>query len=317
MGANSKIEWTDHTWNPWIGCTKVSPGCAHCYAEGESKRRGWAQWGKGKERHRTSANYWKQPLAWNAKAEVRIKKDERRRRVFCASLADWLDDEVPIEWFIDLLYLIDQTPNLDWLLLTKRPENFEPRMQEALSALGHCGGWIDGFAPENVWIGTSVEDQKRADERIPLLLGIPAKIRFLSCEPLLAQVTLTMLHYDGITNVNALEGRHGVIQPMRGECAKVDWVIVGGESGPGARPCNVEWIRGIVAQCKAASTPVFVKQLGANIRVLNKAFGFIDTVKLHDRKGGDPSEWPADLRLREFPKRSRRAADNNMLASSV
>jgi protein gp37 len=356
--ADSKIEWCDHTFNPWIGCTKVSPGCANCYAEGESKRRGWAQWGKGKERHRTSANYWKQPLLWNGKAR---SPSAPRQRVFCASLADWLDDEVPIEWLIDLLALIHSTPNLDWLLLTKRLENWVDRMCRAFEHVGVpktyeqnegvyalLEGWLsEGPAsriPENVWVGVSVEDQIRADERIPLLLDIPVKIRFLSCEPLLGPVDLT--HIAGYT-LDGDESNPGYLHSLTGTCyhpltcrveprrddenPAIDWVIVGGESGAGARPCNVSWIREIILQCKRADVPVFVKQLGTLPLDTDDHFNYrwpeeTDRrecskkecyARLKDRKGGDPSEWPADLRLREFPKTSRRAAGNNMLATTV
>jgi protein gp37 len=256
MSANSKIEWTDHTFNPWIGCTKVSPGCAHCYAEGEDKRRGWTSegWGKGKPRKRTSDSYWKQPLKWNREAScvapglqpprVTVQRTTvmhggtvsvHRPRVFCASLADWLDDEVPIEWLADLLALIHATPNLDWLLLTKRPENFEERIARARPSISF---WRHGNPPENVWLGTSVEDQKRADERIPLLLSIPSKVRFLSCEPLLGPVEL-----------------------MPG-ASRMDWVIVGGESGHGARPMHPDWARSLRDQCLAAGVPFFFKQWG-------------------------------------------------------
>lgn len=285
MGEKSKIEWCDHTFNPWIGCTKVSPGCVNCYAEGESKRRGWAQWGKGKERHRTSASYWKQPLKWNREGG-RFScdlNDFRRPRVFCASLADWLDDEVPIEWLADLLALIHETPNLDWLLLTKRPENWETRLEAAfqLTRMEFIDRWLtdDDFVPANVWIGTSVEDQKRADERIPALLKIPARIRFLSCEPLLGDIYCRHHAF-------AVDGVH--------------WVIIGGESGLNSRECNIEWIRGLVGQCKSDGVPVFVKQLGRNaVRRQSQIQGHLI---LADRKGGDPSEWPIDLRIREFPK---------------
>lgn len=199
MGENTAIEWADHTFNAWIGCTKVSPGCANCYAEARSARWGDVEWGPGKERRRTSAANWRKPLSWDRAAA----RDGVRPRVFCASLSDWLDPEVPAEWLADLLGLIADTLHLDWLLLTKRPELWRERLEDVvratrvLEAAGApcptplAGAWLDGGVPANVWVGTTVEDQRRADERIPQLVEIPARVRFLSCEPLLGAVGLT------------------------------------------------------------------------------------------------------------------------------
>lgn len=280
---DSKIEWTDHTFNPWIGCTKVSPGCAHCYAETlMDTRMGRARWGKGQPRARTSASNWKQPLRWDRAA--RIERDAtqaagltgtayRRPRVFCASLADWLDDEVPIEWLADLLDLIRRTPHLDWLLLTKRPENWAPRMWAVESELVRRSkvagvasesdrmvtAWIRRReAPANVWLGTTVEDQQRADERIPELLRTPARVRFLSCEPLLGPVNLTSILKDGIGR-DALR----VNDASMGESEHhLDWVICGGESGTCARPMHPAWARSLRDQCAAAGVPYLFKQWG-------------------------------------------------------
>lgn len=331
--GKTNIEWADFSWNPWIGCTKVSPGCENCYAESEDKRRGWTPdgWGKGKERKRTSEAYWKQPLRWNREAEqsaparlanyLRPDGGKRRPRVFCASLADWLDDEVPIEWLADLLALIHATPNLDWLLLSKRPENWYRRLMSASAVWARhslpetehvflwTDDWMKGRTPNNVWIGTSVEDQKRADERIPKLLAIPAKVRFLSCEPLLGPVRLDQYHIpttSGYLCGDALTGWKATsMYSAITDGPKVHWVIIGGESGPDSRPCNIEWVRSIVRQCKAAGVPAFVKQLGT--RPVEDIFdqrggplGFQRVDGIH-RKGGDPAEWPEDLRIREFP----------------
>jgi len=206
-----------------------------------------------------------------------------QRRVF-PSLCDWLDEDVPIEWLADFLKLIHDTPNLDWLLLTKRPENFH-RVDEAEDLLGDeaaemVHAWAsEGEAPKNVWIGVSCENQEYADKRILELLKIPAKIRFVSAEPLLGPI-------DFYFYQNGFKGEH-----------YLDWVIIGGESGPKARPCVVEWIRDIVLQCKRASVPCFVKQLGTNPQ-FNR-----DSTQLYFRhkKGGEPKEWPEDLRVRQFP----------------
>jgi protein gp37 len=289
MSAHSKIEWTDHTFNAWIGCTKVSPGCANCYAESEDKRRGWTPegWGKGKPRKRTTAAYWKQAEKWEAEAE----REGIRFKVFCASLADVFDPEVSDEWRHDLFDLIVQTPHLDWQLLTKRPE----------IARDFCRKWIGGYPNDprgdflhNVWLGVSVEDQQRADERIPILLQIPAAVRFLSCEPLLGPVEIA----KWLTPDECGCGGH---DPAFKNC--IDWVIVGGESGPKARPCNVEWIRDIVTLCQVTGVRVFVKQLGSNPHGKCCLDGQCQSPgwKCVDRKGGDIAEWPEELRVREFP----------------
>ena len=256
MAENSKIEWCHHTFNPWIGCTKVSPGCANCYAENQDSR--WKHtaegWGKGKPRKRTSEANWKKPLQWNKQA----KKEGVRYRVFCASLADWLDDEIPIEWLVDLLSLIRETPHLDWLLLSKRLENWKERIGDAAFYARTNGGdmsmfceWGHGKPPQNVWLGTSVEDQKRADERIPHLISIPAKVRFLSCEPLLGPVDV--FHTAIPERIHQDDGLNGDIH----------WVIAGGESGPNARPMHPDWVRSLKDQCEGMASFLF-KQWGAH-----------------------------------------------------
>jgi protein gp37 len=277
---NSHIEWTDHTFNPWIGCTMVSPGCVNCYAWARDVRfAGGVHWGNGAPRQRTSADNWKQPFKWDreAKAAHEAAVDAiiavgggaamppRRPRVFCASLADWLDDEVPIEWLADLLKLIHDTPNLDWLLLTKRPQNWKDAMMAVMRYLEDHGGAEDGSqelhlwvldwatrkAPANVWIGTTVENQEMADLRIPLLIDIPARVRFLSCEPLLGPVNLHVPDPDWRRTYQATIGP-----------ANISWVICGGESGPHARPMHPDWARSLRDQCNAACVPFFFKQWG-------------------------------------------------------
>lgn len=271
MAENTKIEWADHTFNPWRGCTKVSPGCEHCYAEALSKRTGHGEYRHGVPRERMSEAYWKQARKWNDQPLIWDESQEHRRaRVFCASLSDWLDDEVPIEWLGDLLKLIHETPNLDWLLLTKRPENWSARLiggtqlladrEERNSPDGICRywfKWLEGNAPPNVWVGTTVEDQQRADERIPELLKIPAKVRFLSCEPLLGPVDLTtwLPNQDAEQDTTAYHNFHN---PEDG----IHWVICGGESGPNARPMHPDWARSLRDQCQGAAGPFFFKQWG-------------------------------------------------------
>lgn len=230
---NSAIEWTDHTFNPWMGCSKVSPGCAHCYAETlMDKRLGKARWGKGKPRVHTSLDNWHQPLVW----DINARKRGARPRVFCASVADVFDPEVPYEWRYDLFELIEATSNLDWLILTKRPEKIERMIAEIATPV--CEAWNrEGIAPANIWLGASVEDQTRADIRIPALLKVAAAIHFVSVEPLLELVDL-------------------------GDISGLDWVIVGGESGPRARPMRAEWALSIRDQCLSAGVAFFFKQWG-------------------------------------------------------
>lgn len=313
MAENSNIEWTTHTFNPWRGCTKVSPGCAYCYAETLSKRnpKVLGEWGAGKPRVLASEDMWKKPLKWDKFASEckviggklyhqwgrSVHKDEPqtvvayhkphgsreipleeweqgesyRPRVFCASLADWLDDEVPIHWLIRLMSLIVATPNLDWLLLTKRPQNLRPRMEQVVQAIPRnnltldeakaralAEAWLTtgGTIIHNIWLGTTVEDQARADERIPLLLSIPAKVRFLSCEPLLGPV-----------NVSEIRDSEGFeYMPLVGAEKpepRIHWVICGGESGgPQARPMHPDWARSLRDQCAAAGVAFFFKQWG-------------------------------------------------------
>jgi protein gp37 len=219
--AETTIEWADYTFNPWIGCTKVSPACDNCYAENWGKRFG-VKWGHKEPRKRTSDANWRKPLEWNRKAE----KEGKRPRVFCASLADVFDVEVPFEWRRDLFTLIAMTPHLDWLLLTKRPQVM------LTFAIQH--GW-----PENAWAGTTVENQEMAAARIPMLSAMPAKVRFLSMEPLQGPVDLSFWPDDA-----------------------VQWVIVGGESGHGARPMHPNWARSLRDQCQAAGVAFFFKQWG-------------------------------------------------------
>lgn len=285
-----------------------------------------------------------------------------RPRVFCASLADVFEDwqgpmldanarqlwhfaggydeahELGIQHNGDwrpttmddvrarLFRLIDATPNLDWLLLTKRPENIAkmtPIITGRFDAIKDAKANREAWTRLNVWLGVSVEDQKRADERIQLLLQTPATVRFLSCEPLLGPIDLRAVRY---LSGNALfVGDEGGWEYAGSKRQMLSWCIIGGESGPGARPCSVEWIRDIVRQCKAASVPVFVKQLGsqpvlldqmmmdqAEAEVSNENADPADIaamahaaanspLRLFDKKGGDPAEWPADLRVREFP----------------
>ena len=286
MGAETRIEWADHSFNPWTGCQAVSPACDHCYAEAQAKRNTatFGGWGPHAARKRTSESYWRQPLKWNSEA----RKAGTRPRVFCASLADIMDKAAPLVWFIDALDLMRVTQHLIWLLLTKRPQMIRRRLEEALAHLSKgidrgdliewIALWLDGHAPENVWLGTTVENQAEADRRIPHLLAVPAGKRFLSCEPLLGPIDLSVAwHGESALDAecwgeckwcesghpalhNCQRGRQSEDVFMRG--IGIDWIIAGGESGPTARPSHPDWFRSLRDQCQAAGVPFFFKQWG-------------------------------------------------------
>lgn len=237
MVENSKIEWCDHTFNPWIGCQKVSPGCDNCYAEAlMDKRYHRVSWGPHGERKRTSNSNWSLPMRWNRSA--RKQHLDRRPTVFCGSLCDWLDNRVPNQWREDLACVIEATPDLEWLLLTKRPENF-PKL----------GMWHDDDIPSNVRLGFTAEDQEHFDRRYPFFAPFR---NFVSYEPALG--------------------------PLRLGAARPDWIICGGESGPGSRPMDDRWARDLRDECRLASIPFFMKQMA--------------------RK----AEIPPDLLVREWPE---------------
>ena len=260
MGADSKIEWTHHTFNPWRGCTKVSEGCKFCYALDLSKRNPAVLgiWGPKGTRVVAAESYWRQPLKWNKAAE----QAGERHRVFCASLADVFEgpETMPsgawpaVEAARRRLFeLILDTPHLDWLLLTKRPQNvlrYSP-MRDETGRDWHRDGW-----PANIWLGTSVENQAAADERIPHLLRVPARVRFLSCEPLLGPVDVSRWLLAGFPAHIDRDGRaHGA--PLN-----IHWLIAGGESGGHARPMHPAWARSLRDQCQAAGVAFHFKQHG-------------------------------------------------------
>lgn len=253
MGQDSKIPWCHHTFNPWWGCTKISAGCANCYAERHSNRFG-TYWGPNAPRRFMSDEHWRQPAKWNRKA----MEAGERHRVFCASMSDVFeehhDSTINLSMNAErsrLWRLIEETPHLDWLLLTKRPENLDlvPLRWQTVSR-----------PPKNVWVGVTAENQEQADMRIPLLLKAkwPA-VRFVSYEPALGLVELQA--------PSLIDGdERGYLLPFKDTDAflsrtpRIDWVIAGAESGPGARPMNEDWVRAIRAQCEDCETPFFYKQ---------------------------------------------------------
>lgn len=268
MAEFSKIAWTDATFNPWIGCTRVSPGCQNCYAENlMANRYKRVKWGPGQPRSLTKT--WKDPIRWNAEAA----KAGTRKKVFCASLADWLDHEVPARWLLDLVYLIDACDHLDWLMLTKRPENWRPLLTAIAPYHAVAAMWLAGHPPENVWFGVTAEKQEYWDLRVPIMATIPAAVRWVSYEPALGPLKL--------------QARE-----------KVDWLIIGGESDQAtpARPFQIEWAHNAVIRCAKLGITPFVKQIGSN--------AIVGTSRLHtkDKAGADPAEWPPLLRVRKFPR---------------
>ena len=313
MSKTTHIGWTDHTANFWWGCQRVSPGCEHCYAEElATTRRKLKVWGPPKTTERLRMKgVWSDVPKWNREAI----RDGVRRRMFVSSMADVFEDHPQVApWRSEALALLETCTSLDVQLLTKRPENIRGMVP---------AHWLESW-PAHVWVGTTVEDQKRAEERIPHLLRVPARVRFLSCEPLLEAIDIE-------SHLNVRD---------------VDWVIVGGESGSDARPFDIAWARSIISQCRDASVPVFMKQLGARPvdsaraevhqpcvvdgrRMLRSTIYSTDApevaqarvdarderlvfarpqvshpyhVRVGDRAGADPSQWLSELRVQEFPR---------------
>jgi protein gp37 len=268
MGETTGISWCDHTFNPWIGCTKVSAGCDLCYAETQNNRFQWnpAGWGKGAPRKLTADANWIKPLAWAKQAIT----DGVLRRVFAGSLCDPFDDEVPSAWRDRYFTLIDDVgeycrhfrtvpgSGLEFMILTKRIKGAWKKLP---------GEWVE-YLPEYVRLGVTAENQPNADRRIHELFSTWRGKNFISVEPMLGPLDLTH-DLDGYNPYGA----------------SLDWVIVGGESGAGCRPMNIDWARSVRDQCKEAGVPFFFKQIGG-----------------HPNKQHDPARWPADLRIQEFPK---------------
>lgn len=308
MADDSRIAWTRSTFNPWVGCTKIGPGCDGCYAETLDRRHKWGggtHWGPGVPRYRTSPANWAKLLAWNKAApDSEFAGRKGFWPVFCASLADVFDNEVPDEWRYDLFDLIDRTPNLTWLLLTKRIGNARKMLPWADNP--HGG---DELAPQNVWLGASVVNQEEADRDIPKLLAIPAVKRFVSYEPAIGPVDFVYASNQECkheTGYNEPDTNAWICRRCENNTEiGIDWIIVGGESSqPGhpARPFDIEWARSTIEQCKAARLPVFMKQIGSNpAPIVIEAGSVRERLWLKDRAGADPAEWPEDLRVREFP----------------
>jgi protein gp37 len=301
------IEWTEQTWNPTTGCDRISPGCDNCYALTMAKRLK----GMGSAKYQNDGN----PTTSGPGFALTVHPDavnaplswRKPRRVFVNSMSDLFHARVSVEFITDVWRVMEMTPQHTFQILTKRPE----RLARVLAKVH----WVLGRTEPlpNVWLGTSVENQKYADLRIPALLAAPAAVRFLSMEPLLGPVDLCGPIVPGRgrpTLTYWLDGRPGWGPDQTDDRGRVfqqlavgpalDWVIVGGESGPGARPMDVAWVRQIVEQCQHSKTPVFVKQLGS-VWARDTAWGGKTVAGHRDTKGGNPGYWPADLRVREYP----------------
>jgi protein gp37 len=278
MGAQSKIEWTDSTFNPWVGCTKIArPGgapsaCDFCYAEKWAKRSGQVLWGDH-PRRRTTEAYWRNPISWNDRADLFQGENGRRQRVFCASLADVFDNQADPSWRSDLFDLIRRCDQLDWQLLTKRPQNVRKMLPR---------DWDDGYP--NVWLGTTAEDARAYQQRVKHLLRIPSAIHFVSYEPAIGPL-----------------GRLDIA----GECP--DWLIIGGESGVRSdliRYTDPQWARDAIAECRRLGVAPFLKQWGTyknNPRVVEAAHSVRDAMQLDPPENGKGG-GELDGRLwREFP----------------
>lgn len=313
MGEKIKIEWCDHTWSPWRGCSKVAAGCVNCFAERMARRRPdlFGTWGVEGRRVVAGESYWRLPYRWNRAA----KKEGVRRRVFCGSMMDWLELRPELEGpRFRLLRTIVDTPSLDWILLSKRCENFHraTTLHPELDSM-----------PSNAWLLYSASTQVDLDRGVPHLLRCPAAVRGLSLEPLLETIRLypelptcrETRHAIGTDNVRGIPMSDTPIAALAFS-DKIQFVIIGGESGPGASPCDIAWIRSIRDQCRAAGVPLFVKQLGARpidhgtqldwpegvSFVRDPDCGNGARVILRDPKGGELAEWPEDIRVREFPR---------------
>jgi len=264
---SSTINWCDCTFNPWEGCTKVSPGCLHCYAKARDERHliePVNHWGPGAARRIMSDGYWRQPHSWNRKAAA----SGTRLRVFCASLADVFDVEAPKGQRERLWKLIKATSHLDWLLLTKRADNIERMLPR---------DWGDGYP--NVWLGATCENRKHGLSRIELVRNIPAAVRFLSCEPLI----------EDLGDIDLLG---------------IDWVIIGGESGSDARSFDAAWGESLIRQCQAQGVKTWMKQLGRRPVLSGNDLVILGESGKRDGHAGNLTRWPKSLSglcTRELP----------------
>lgn len=341
MSQKTKIEWTEQNWNPFRGCRRKSAGCGNCYAEAIASRfSGTDKHGKILPFTNVASKVNGKPR-WNGKVELNEEellaplKRKQPTKYFVNSMSDTFYEEIPDDWIDKVFAVMALCPQHTFQVLTKRADRMKNYFirDEEVPLISY---WTEAVEPyvlsrfksipleimknktyandesaflKNLWLGVSVENQKAADERIPLLLETPAAVRWLSCEPLLEKIDLSFIENDGY-KLNCLTGRQKDMgRPCEDAPSLIDWVVVGGESGNGSRPCDIAWIRSIVEQCQSAQVPVFVKQLGAkpfsirfdqqpNLQVEKHRIYY----QLKNKKGGDISEFPTDLQIREYPK---------------
>ena len=335
MSEGTKIQWTEETWNPTAGCSKISPGCKNCYAIKDAVRLSGNQNSKISEKYAGTVSWYNETGKANWTGRINLASLEtllkpyywtRSRRIFVNSMSDLFHENIPFEWIDKVFSIMALSPQHTFQVLTKRAERmyeyfesfkFYPVYERGVTN----GNWLRNILNEdavtavakanfakglpNVWLGVSVENQKTADERIPFLLKTPAKIRFLSCEPLLDKVQLFPAYLPCET-IGGVELENFI-----------DWVIVGGESGINPRPFHLEHGLQIIQQCKSANVPVFFKQAGSfcvteNVNLFDfpeepKFADWGDSaasarIKFNDRKGGELTELPEEFRVRQFPK---------------
>jgi protein gp37 len=336
----TKIEWAEDVWNPIVGCSVISPGCTNCYAMRDAWRKSanpkTPQY-HGLTRMTRGGPVWTGEMRLHEPALTKPLKRRKPTMYFVNSMSDLFHESVQDAWLDQVFAVMALCPQHRFLILTKRADRMraymtrlldEPlrdtvrRMAAARPAWKYGAGLDIVIPAPNVWLGVSAEDQPRADERIPHLLATPAAVRFVSVEPMLGPVSMLVTDHRG-HDIHALRGI--AVDPTDPDgadkyyrTAKLDWVIVGGESGPNARPMHLDHARDVVRQCQAAGVPPFVKQLGRQCvmnrhdAVLAVALGAgwdalepgsdLGTVTFRHRKGGDPLEWPADMRVQQFPE---------------
>ncbi|MCG8407780.1 MAG: phage Gp37/Gp68 family protein [Phycisphaerales bacterium] len=306
MSDKSDIEWTDATWNPVTGCTRVSEGCDNCYAVPMTKR--LERMKKPKYQGLVGKGHFNGVVKCHESALEIPFKWTKPRRIFVNSMSDLFHEHVPFEFIANVFTTMGQCHWHTFQILTKRPHILREFFYwnypaDKISYEAAAQDWLKCWP--NVWLGVSVEGQHEANDRIPKFVWCPAAVRFLSCEPLLEPIDIGRAipcgYYcdESVGHVDHPFWGNGNVK------SPIDWVIVGGESGPGARPCRATWIRDIVHDCKAAGVPVFVKQLGSNPE---EGYGCHRKLRLNHRKGGNIEEWPDDLRIRQFPKAATEAA---------
>ena len=347
MAETTTIGWTDATWNPITGCSMISAGCTHCYAQtlaGTRMKNHWSR--RGLTRKTPSGPVWNGEVRFNRKWLDQPLHWKKPRMVFVCAHADLFHEAVDDEW-IDMVFAVMVMSNRHtFQVLTKRATRMRGYLSstdtvgrvaslvaelstklygKSSTRIEHREDGMTGLVLRNVWLGVSVEDQANAERRIPLLLDTPAAVRWISAEPLLGPIDLTRLKTEELTWQDALNGRaHSAQSTWRYE-PKLDWVVVGGESGRHARRMDLQWVRKVVGECQAAQVPVFVKQLGRYPGEICKPVDATDLeranwkrngwthvisgegeqwnrdLRLKDKKGSDPSEWPDDLQVQEYP----------------